>query len=188
MPNPLLERIIADPVLLQRYRRAAGEILDKYFEPERLCRIIDAKYELIKEDLQADPFPHQRATVPGDRSYDDIVESMKGFVRKRYASALHQLENPGPRPQVVRRPPGDQPGHRPFGPPPQLVGKIQLIEQRVREMQQNGQDISPIHQVMQRLGPLLQQGRFAEAERIINEALKLIREKTSEPEKESPYD
>ncbi len=52
-PNPLLERIIADPVLLERYRKEARKILDKSFEPERLCKLIDAKYNLIKDDLKS---------------------------------------------------------------------------------------------------------------------------------------
>lgn len=167
-PNPLLERIIADPVLLERYRKEARKILDKSFEPERLCGIIDAKYKLIREDLKTDPFPHRRATVPGDRSYDDIIDSMKSFVRKRYASALAHLEKPGERPKVE---------HRPHGVPPQLVAKIQRIQKRAQEMQQNGQDISPIQKVMQRVGPALQKGNLEEAEKFINEALKLIGEK-----------
>jgi hypothetical protein len=164
-PNPLLERIIADPVLLDRYRKEARKILDNSFEPERLCKLIDAKYKLIKDDLKADPFPHRRATVPGDRSYDDIVESMKSFVRKRYASALQQLEKPGERPKVE---------HRPLGLPPQLVAKIQRIQKRAEEMQRGGQDVSPIAKLMQRVGPAVQAGKFGEAEKIADEALKLI--------------
>ncbi|HJN09494.1 MAG TPA: CotH kinase family protein [Pirellulaceae bacterium] len=185
MASPLLERIIGDSVLLERYRAAARVTLDKYFEPEHLCAIIDAKYELIKQDLQADPFPHRRVTVPGDRSYDDIVDSIKGFVRKRYASALQQLENPGPRPEVVRRPRGAQAGNRPRGLPPQFAGRIQRIQQRAEEMQRKGQDISPIHKLLRRLGPAIQQGKSAEAERLINEGLKLVGEKPREPEKKS---
>ena len=185
-PNPLLERIIADPLLLQRYRGAARMILEKYFEPERLCGIIDAKYELIKAHLEADPFPHRRVTAPSDRSYDDIVESMKEFVRNRYASAVEQLENPGPRPEAAHRPPGRQPGNRPRGLTPQLASRIQRIQRRAQEMQQNGQDILPIQKVMQRLGPILQQGKTAEAEKIINEALKLVGDEPSEPEEELP--
>jgi spore coat protein CotH len=165
--NPLLERIIADPVLLERYRKEARKILDKSFEPERLCKLIDAKYKLIEDALKTDPFPHRRATVPGDRSYDDIVDSMKGFVRKRHASAVQHLDKPGERPKVERPP----------GLPPQLVAKIQLIQKRAEEMQRAGQDVSPIAKVMQRLGPAIQAGKSAEAEKIINEALKLLGEK-----------
>jgi len=165
-PNPLLERIIADPVLLQRYRQEARKILDKSFEPERLCKLIDAKYKLIKDDLKADPFPHRRANVPGDRSYDDIVDSMKAFVRKRYASAVVQLEKPGERPKVERPP----------GLPPQLVAKIQRIQKRAEEMQRAGQDVSPIANLMQRLGPAVQAGKLDETEKIADEALKLVGE------------
>lgn len=166
-PSPLLERIVTDPVLLARYRKEARKILDNSFEPGRLCKLMDAKYELIKDDLKTDPFPHRRATVPGDRSYEDIVDSMKAFVRKRYASAVEQLEKPGERPKVVRPP----------GLPPQLAGKIQRIQKRAEEMQRAGQDVSPIAKLMQRVGPAVQAGKWDEAEKIIDEALKLIGEK-----------
>ena len=167
LPNPLLDRIVADPALLKRYRDTARIILDKYFEPERLCAIIDAKYQLIKDDLKADPFPHRRVTNPEDQSYDDIVESMKKFVRKRNLSARQQLEDPGKRPEMVRRP---------DGPPPQLAEKIQRIHRAAQQMQQNGEDMRPIHKLMQQVGPLLQQGRAEEADRLIVEALKLAGE------------
>ena len=164
-PNPLLERIIADPKLLQRYREVARTILDKSFEPERLCAIIDAKYKLIRKDLETDPFPPRRATVPTDRSYDDIVASQKEFVRKRYASALQQLKEPGTRPKHV----GPQ-----DGPPPGLASKIQKIMEGARQMQQKGKDVSSIAKLKQRVGPLLQDGKFAEAEKLVDEALKLV--------------
>jgi len=47
-------------------------------------------------------------------------------------------------------------------------------------MQQNGEDLAPIHKVLQRVGPLLQQGKANEAEKLIDEALKLAGEKPSE--------
>lgn len=163
--SPLLERIIADPQLLQRYRAGAREILEKYFEPEQLCARIDAKYALIRDDLKTDPFPHQRITNPEDRSYEDIVDSMKTFVRKRYASARQQLETPGPRPDIMRQS---------QGPPPQLLDKIQRLQKMAEAMARDGKDISPIQKLMQRAGPLLQQGKVDEAEKVIIEALELV--------------
>ena len=44
-------------------------------------------------------------------------------------------------------------------------------------MQRAGQDVSPIAKVMQRLGPAVQAGNTAEAEKIVAEALKLVGEK-----------
>jgi spore coat protein CotH len=177
MPNPLLERIVADPALLKRYRDTARIILDKYFEPERLCAIINAKYALIKADLAADPFPHRRVTNPDDRNYEDIVASMKTFVRKRYTSASQQLANPGKQPEMVRRP---------DGPPPQLVEKVQRLQRAAEQMQRNGKDVLPIQKLMQQVGPLLQQGRPEEAEKLIIEALKLAGEDLGK--EESPRD
>ena len=46
-------------------------------------------------------------------------------------------------------------------------------------MQRNGQDVSPIQKLMRQVGPLLQQGRADEAERLIVEALKLAGEDPS---------
>jgi hypothetical protein len=174
----LLERIVADLALLQRYRNEVRVILDQSFEPQRLCEIIDAKYELIKQDLNTDPFPHQRVTVPTDRSYDDIVASIKEFVRRRHATAVEQLEHPGPRPEIVHRQPDGGPG----GLPPQLARAIGRIEQRARQLQRNGQDVTPIAKLMQRLGPLIQQGKRAEAEKVIQQALKLVGEQPSDPD------
>lgn len=167
LPNPLLDRIVAEPKLLKRYRDNARIILDKYFEPQRLCAIIDARYEFLKADLKSDPFPHRRVTNPEDRDYDDIVRSMKEFVRKRYLSARQQLENPGKRPPMSR-PPG--------GPPQQLVEKIHRIERATQQMQKNGKVIVPIQKVMEKVGPLLQKGRMPEAEKLLDEALKLAGE------------
>ena len=183
-PNPLMERIVADPVLLKKYRQVAQSILEKHFEPERLGAVLDANYQLIKDDLQSDPFPHQRVTVPGDRNYDGIVESIKTFMRKRYVSAVEQLKNPGPRPEVVRRPSGGRNGHL----PPRLAEKLQRIENRARQMQKEGKDVSPIQRVLQKVPPLLQHGMVDKADELFDEALKLIGETPGEVKAESRPD
>lgn len=167
LPNPLMDRIVADPGLLKRYRDLARRILDEYFEPERLGSVLDAKYGLIKADLLADPFPHGRVTNPEDQSYDDVVASMKQFIRKRYAGARKQLEEPGDRPAVARRPGGG---------PQQIAGKVQRLQKAVQEMQKAGKDVQPIHDLMQQVGPLLQKGRMKEAEKLIDKALELAGE------------
>lgn len=179
IPNPLLERIVADPVLRQRYRAMARIILDRYFEPERLCAILDARYELIKADLLADPFPHRRITNPGDQNYDDIVASMKQFIRKRYITARQQLENPGKRPEIVRRP---------HAPQPPIVEKLQRIQRTAERMQRSGKDVSPIQKLMQQIGPLLQKGRQEEAEKLVDEALKLSGDESRESKGEERRD
>lgn len=163
--NPLLDRIIANPTLLARYRVIAAEILEQHFQPDRLCKRIDAKYNLVKADLQADPFPHRRATVASDKSYDDIVESMKTFVRKRYATAKQQLQDPGQRPQSVHRR-----GQNPQGMPPELAARIQRVQQGIQKMQRK---MKQLQTIMPEIGKLLQQKQFEQADKLLDDALEL---------------
>ena len=44
-------------------------------------------------------------------------------------------------------------------------------------MSRSGQDIAPIANRMQRVGPLVQGGKLAEAEKILDEVLNLLGEK-----------
>ena len=166
-PNPLLERIVADPALLRRYREVAAEILEKYFEPERLTKVLETKYQLVKQDLATDPFPHRRVTNPDDRSYDDIVDSMKRFIRKRYATAKSQLANPGLRPKRKPQNPG-------AAMPPQLQMKIKRIQQTMRRKEE---EMRSIHRVMQKVGPLVQQQKFDEAEKLLDRAQELAEQR-----------
>lgn len=163
--NPLLDRIIANPSLLARYREIATEILEKHFEPNRLCQIIDQNYDLIKKDLEIDPFPHRRATLPSDKNYDDIVDSMKTFMRKRYSTAKQQLRNPGQRPEPVQRL-----GHHPEEMPPQLAARIQRLQQGAQFMQGRMQQLQKL---MEQIGRLVQQRKFDQADKIIEKALQL---------------
>lgn len=101
-PSPLLEQLLASPQLRGEYRRVAAEILERFFQPESMCARIDQKYELIREALHSDPFPHARVTNPADSGYDSIVQSMKEFVVRRYATARQQLASPGQRPQFAQ--------------------------------------------------------------------------------------
>jgi spore coat protein H len=113
-PRPVLERIVDDPTLLARYRLIADEILEKQFHPDVLIPRLNALYEVIKPELANDPFPPRRVTNPEDRDYETIVESMREFIRRRYATARAQLDQPGPRPKIVptrmRPDAGPQPG------------------------------------------------------------------------------
>ena len=103
MPCPLIERIVSSPELIARYRQEADRILERYFRPQILNPKLEALYTRIQGALRTDPFPHRRATVPTDRSFDDVVASIKAFIEKRYRSARAQLDAPGPRPEPVAR-------------------------------------------------------------------------------------
>ncbi len=98
-PRPIIERIVNDPGLLQRYREFADVILEKHFHPRVIVPKLDELYARVKDDLADDPFPPRRITNPGDRNYDDVVASLKEFMHRRYKTARAQLDSPGQRPK-----------------------------------------------------------------------------------------
>ena len=161
--NPILERVISDPKLLNQYRKIALEVLERRFRPEEICNSIDKKYRLIKEDLVDDPFPKQRATVPGDVGYEEIVNSMKLFMEKRFEAAKHQLTQPGTRPVAQSK--GRNDGQ---GVPVELIGKIKQVESNAKQMQLR---MRQLQQIMPQVNAHLQKGEFTEAERLLSKAL-----------------
>jgi hypothetical protein len=115
--RPVMERLVSDPALLRQYREQASLILEKWFRPEVLIPKLRQHYARIQPALEEDPYPSRRATVPSDAGMADILTSMEGFIRRRYALARAQLGAPGnrPPPMPVRSAPDEQ-GPEP-GPP-----------------------------------------------------------------------
>lgn len=96
--RPLLERLLADPALLERYRAHANRILETWFRPEVLIPKLRAMYAQIQPALAEDPYPPRRITVPSDTGYPEILATIETFIEKRYALARAQLDAPGSRP------------------------------------------------------------------------------------------
>jgi spore coat protein H len=90
--RPLLELIVENDELLQKYRQTAEKILGTYFDPAVLVPKLHALYEQVKPDLRNDPFPHVRVTNPTDEDYDSIVESIADFMYKRYEKSVLELD------------------------------------------------------------------------------------------------
>jgi len=113
----LMERLVTEPNLLREYREQADTILETWLRPEIIIPKLRALYDQIRADLEKESYPPQRATVPTDTGYEDILASMETFIRKRYAMARTQLDAPGSRPPFQRmQPPANQPEPQP-GPP-----------------------------------------------------------------------
>ena len=62
------------------------------------------------------------------------------------------------------------------GPPPSLQQKMQCLQAQVQKWQREGKEPQPIGEVMQDFQPLVEQQKFAEAERVIDRALKVAGE------------
>ena len=94
IPRPLVERILANDTLRERYRLHADRILETYFRPELLQQELDQLFTLVQPVLERDPYPPRRVTVSTDDGYPSIIASMKSFMQKRYERARAQLDNP----------------------------------------------------------------------------------------------
>lgn len=115
--RPLLEWLISDPTLLERYREQARVILEKWFRPEVLIPKLRALYQQIQPALAEDPYPLRRATVPSDKGIEDALAAMERFIHDRYALARAQLDTPGDRPAPRTATAGPDPGGPNPGPP-----------------------------------------------------------------------
>jgi hypothetical protein len=115
--RPLMEWLVSDPVLLERYRQQARAILEQWFRPDVLIPRLRGLHAQIRPALQEDPYPPRRATVPSDSGMDDVLASLERFMRDRYALARAQLDTPGDRPTPAPMPPEpDHGGPRPGTP------------------------------------------------------------------------
>ena len=62
------------------------------------------------------------------------------------------------------------------GPPPSIERKLHCVQAQVQKWQEEGKDPQPIGDVMQDLQPLVEQKKFAEAEAVLDRAIKLTGE------------
>jgi spore coat protein CotH len=85
--NNLLDRYVYDPVLSAEYRARLAQDMEIYFqEADQLARI-DAYYELIREDVEAD----WQRWVFG--SYEERVQELRDYVVARRAFLQQQLSS-----------------------------------------------------------------------------------------------
>ncbi len=66
-------------------------------------------------------------------------------------------------------------------PPVRLQQKMQQLQESIQQWQQDGRDLSPIGELMQEFGPLRQEGKFKEAEAVLDRALARIKDLGAAP-------
>jgi Spy/CpxP family protein refolding chaperone len=62
------------------------------------------------------------------------------------------------------------------GQPQAIRAKMEQLQAGLQQWQQDGRDSSPIGAAMRKFGPLMQAGKFEEAERVLDEALQTLQE------------
>ncbi len=154
--------------LTAEQRRAAARIAQNPKPAEGLEQRLQAKIARIEKEVQSRA---QAGQSPFDvvglmQKFPELMQN--GQVREAEAvldRAIKMLGLEG----AERSPRGEKPA----GPPRELAEKIQVIQQRAERMRQNGQDVSEIQKRMSKLGPLVQQGKIDDANKLLKEVLEL---------------
>jgi hypothetical protein len=118
--------------------------------------------------------------VPDDSAESDSLEQKMQHFQRALQGRLQKLMNEGKIDEaknlldrIIQQ--IDEPSHQ--GPPRELQQKMQKLQQAVKQWQDEGRDPTPIGRVMQKFEPLMKQGKFKEAEAVVDEALKVSEDK-----------
>jgi hypothetical protein len=109
----LRHKLLAVPVLRDRYLRHVGDIADKWLDWNRLGPIVDRYRKLIAEDVARDTRKHEtldafEAGIYGVPGQPPSASSLKGFAELRRAVLLTHPKVARVRSRVDRHPPGRQ--------------------------------------------------------------------------------
>jgi hypothetical protein len=77
-------------------------------------------------------------------------------------------------PTALEATPPQQPGAASGGPPPSLQAKMQRLHALFERRKQEGADLQPVEDAMHDFHPLMDQQKYAEAEALVDRALKLL--------------
>ncbi len=62
-----------------------------------------------------------------------------------------------------------------------LQAKVRKLQPLIQRRRESGKDMAPVGRVIEKLQPLMEQGKFAEAEAVLDEALKLFEDEGAPP-------
>jgi hypothetical protein len=113
------------------------------------------------------------------KGYDSLVRQQKYAEAEALCDRVLKLL--GEPPTALAAAPPQQPGATPGAVPPSLQAKMQRLHTLFERRKQEGADLQPVEEVMQDFHPLMQQQKYAEAEAVVDRALKVLGE-SSTPE------
>ena len=189
--HKLIDRLLAIPTVKEQYLKLLGELATGSFSKATLLEAVGAIEQATKDPLAREA---NAALARNERGAGSGVGLPGGgkhapdprtFVEKRTESVQAQLtgRSSGYIPVANFGPPGRPPG--PGGPPrpgmpdakpppASLQAKMQKFQAAVQRWQEQNRDLSPVGQIMQEFQPLMNEGKFEEAEAKLDRILKLL--------------
>jgi hypothetical protein len=187
----LIDRLLAIPSVKEQYLKLLGELAAGSFSKATLLEAVVAIEQATKDPLARET---DAAVARNERGAGSGVGLPGGgmhapdprtFVEKRTESVQAQLagRSSGYIPVAAFGPPGRPPG--PGGPPrpgmpeakpppASLQAKMQKFQAAVQRWQEQNRDLSPVGQMMQEFQPLMNEGKFEEAEAKLDRTLKVL--------------
>ena len=102
-----------------------------------------------------------------------LMVSLKNKLTREQQTKLEEIKKDMPRPEVAERRPGPPPGKPP---PASLREKMKKVHAGVKKLEDEGGDASSIGEIMQELKPLMDEGKFKQAEELLDQALKALQQ------------
>jgi len=163
--------------LTAKQRQAAAKIQRTSKPPEGLEQRLHAKLSRIEKEVQS--------RAEAGRPPFEVGELMQKFPKLMQNGQVNEAEALLDRAITmlgVDLTDGVSTERNAAGPPSELADKIRKLQRRVQEMRQSGKDDSAVQELLQKIGPLMEQRKHKEAEPIVDQALKLLDDKEQAPE------
>jgi len=189
--DELIDRLLAIASVKEQYLKLLGELAAGSFSKATLLEAVGAIEQATKDPLAREGDATVARNERGAGSGFGLAgggmhaPDPRTFVEKRTESVQAQLagKSSGYIPVAGFGPPGRPPGPggraRPGmpdakAPPASLQAKMQKVQAAVQRWQEQNRDLSPVGQIMQELQPLMQEGKFEEAEAKLDRTLKVL--------------
>ena len=105
------------------------------------------------------------------RAHLALMVSLKNELTREQQTKLEQLKKDLPKPELAeRRPRPDKP------PPASLQEKMKKLHAGVKKLEDEGGDASSIGEIMRDLKPLMDEGKFKQAEELLDQGLKVLQQ------------
>ena len=105
------------------------------------------------------------------RAHLALMLSLKNKLTGEQQTKLEEIKKHLPKPELAERRPG------PANPPPaSLQDKMKKLHAGVKKLEDEGGDASSIGEIMRDLKPLLDEGKFKQAEEVLDQGLKALQQ------------
>ena len=103
-----------------------------------------------------------------------LMVHLKNVLTKDQQAKLERIKKDMPRPEVAERRPGPRPGNPP---PASLQEKMKKVKAGVKKLEDEGGDAGSIGEIMSEFKPLMDEGKFKQAEEVLDQALKALQKR-----------